>query len=70
MSATKEWLMDIEEKCWDEVANIIKESENVSDAMNRSCVVFAQNHLIGYLTVEDIEEGVGEMWNEMWSQYA
>lgn len=69
MSATKSWLMDTEEKCWDKVVDIIKESEHVTEAMNKSAAVFAQERLIGYLSVEEIEEGVSEMWNEYWSAY-
>ena len=69
MSATKNWIMDTEEKCWDKVADIVKESEHVTEAMNKAAAVFAQERLIGYLSVQDIEEGVSEMWNEFWSAY-
>lgn len=64
------YIMDVEEKCWDAVADIIKECEHVTEAMNKSAAVFAQERLLGYLSVEDIEEGVSEMWNEYWSEYA
>ena len=69
MSAMKSMIMDAEEQCWDQVSDIIKESEHVSEAMNRASAVFAQAGLIGYLSVSDIDEGVSEMWNEQWSAY-
>ena len=69
MSATKEWLITLEEKCRDQVADIIGECEHVNEAMDKAAAVFAQERLIGYLSVEEIEEGVSEMWNEKWSAY-
>jgi hypothetical protein len=69
MSATKEWLITLEEKCWDQVADIVGECEHVNEAMVRAAAIFSQAGLLGYLTVQDIDEGVGEMWNEKWSAY-
>lgn len=63
------YIMDIEEQCWDKVALVIKESEHVSEAMSKACAIFAQERMLGVVSVEDIEEGVGEMWNEYWSAY-
>lgn len=70
MSATKAWIEDIEETCWDEVAEMIRECEHVSEAMNRAHAIFAQAGLLGYLNVQQVDEGVSEMWNEFWSAYA
>ena len=64
MGAMKSMIMDAEEQCWDKVADVVKESEHVSEAMNRASAVFAQAGLIGYLSVSDIDEGVSEMWAE------
>lgn len=69
MSATKEWLMNIEEKCWDDVADVIGECEHINEAMARAGAIFSQAGLIGYLSVEEIDEAVAEMWNEKWSAY-
>ena len=69
MSATKEWLITLEEKCWDQVADIIGECEHVNEAMARAAAIFSQARLLGYLSVEDIDEGVSEMWSEKWSAY-
>lgn len=69
MSATKNWLITTEEKCWDDVAEAIDECENISEAMDRAGAIFSQARLIGYLSVEEIDEAVSEMWNEKWSTY-
>ena len=68
MSATIEWVMDIEEKAWDEVSDMIGECKHISEALARAGAIFSQAGLIGYLSVQDIDEGVGEMWNdnEVW----
>ena len=64
------YIMDIEEKCWEKVAVVVKESEHVSEAMSKACAIFAQERMLGYISVSDIENGVDEMWNEFWSAYA
>lgn len=69
MGAVKNMMMDMEEKCWDQVADIVQESEHVGEAMNRAGAVFAQAGMLGYLSSEDIDEGVNEMWNDLWSAY-
>ena len=33
ISATKKWIMDVEENFWDKVSVIIKESDDISEAM-------------------------------------
>ena len=70
MGAVKNMVMDSEEKCWDEVADVISECEDISEAMSKAVDIFKKEDLIGYLEADDIEEGVSEMWNELWSQYA
>ena len=70
MGAVKNMMLDLEEKCWDEVADVISECEDISEAMSKAVDIFKKEDLIGYLEADDIEEGVSEMWNELWSQYA
>ena len=67
MGAVKSMVMDLEEKCWDNVADVISECEHVSEAMSKAVEIFKAEDLIGYMDVDTIEEGVGEMWNEYWS---
>ena len=70
MGAVKAWLMDEEEKIWDRVADAVKESEDISEAQSKAIDLFKENNLLGYIEEDMIEEGVSEMWNEFWSQYA
>ena len=70
MGAVKSMVMDLEEKCWDEVADVISECEDISEAMSKAVDIFKKEDLIGYLEADDIEEGVSEMWNELWWNYA
>ena len=70
MGAVKAMVMDLEEKCWDDVANIIIDCDDISEAMAKAIKIFQAEDLIGYIDTDAIEEGVGEMWNEYWSQYA
>jgi len=70
MGAVKAMLMDEEEKVWDLVADVISESEDISEAQSKAKELFDSHHLLGYIDEDMIEEGVSEMWNEYWSQYA
>ena len=66
MGAVKSMVMDLEEKCWDEVADIIGECEDISEAMAKAIDIFEKEDLIGYLDTDTIEESVSEMWQEKW----
>lgn len=70
MGAVKAMLMDEEEKVWDKVADVISESEDISEAQSKAIELFKEHNLLGYVDEDMIEEGVSEMWNEFWSQYA
>ena len=70
MGAVKNMMIDLEEKCWDEAASIIGECEYISEAMSEAVNIFKRENLIGYLDTDTIEEGVSEMWNDYWSDYA
>ena len=67
MSATKDWLMSVEEAYWDQVADIIKDSEHLGEAMERA--VSLSTPMVPYLDTEYVEESVSEMWNDYWSEY-
>lgn len=62
------YIMDIEENFWGIVAEFIKQSEHPTEAMDKA-VKLAKN-MAPFLETEEVEEGVGEMWNEYWAQYA
>ena len=40
MGAVKNMVMDLEEKCWDEVADVISECEDISEAMAKAIDIF------------------------------
>jgi hypothetical protein len=70
MGNVKSWAMDLDEKCWDEVADVIAECENVGEAYVKATEIFAQSGM--YVDMElfaQIEEGVDAMWEEYWAKY-
>jgi len=69
MGYMKNLCMDLEEKCWSDVADVIAESKHISEAMPKAVEIFAQEDLLAYVTTEQIEEGVSEMWDLTWNMY-
>ncbi len=70
MSKTKNWIMDLEEKLWDDVAKEIPECEHESEAMAKAIKLADETGLLGnYIEVEQLEEAVNEMWNEFWAKF-
>ena len=69
MGAVKAMCMDIEEKSWDKVADVIGECEHVRGAYSKAKVIFQEENILGYVDADMIEEGVDEMWNEFWAKY-
>ncbi len=63
------YIMDVEEACWDRVADSIGECEHVSEAKKMAMDIFLAERMLGVVDIESIEEGVDEMWNEYWSKY-
>ena len=63
------YIMDVEEACWDRVADSIGECEHVSEAKKMAMDIFLAERMLGVVDIESIEEGVDEMWNEFWSKY-
>lgn len=61
------YIMDIEENFWGIVTDFVKEAEHISEASEKA-VILAKN-MAPFLEVSEVEEGVGEMWNEYWSSY-
>ena len=63
------YIMDVEEACWDRVPDSIGECEHVSEAKKMAMDIFLAERMLGVVDIESIEEGVDEMWNEYWSKY-
>ena len=68
MGAVKSWLMDLEEKFWSDAEDIMKESESFAEALGTI------REKLTYPAIQDdndeIEDQLGEMWNEIWSKYS
>ena len=62
------WIMDLEEQFEDKVVDIIKESEDISEAYAGAIELNKKQHLVNW-SDDEIEEAVGEIWNEYWSKY-
>ena len=48
MGAVKAMCMDIEEKCWDKVADVIGECEHVTETYSKAKVIFQEENFLGY----------------------
>ena len=59
------YILDLQEQFDEKVELAVKESEHVSEAM---AVAVKHRHLVD-MTDEEIEDYVGEAWNEIWSNY-
>jgi hypothetical protein len=61
------YVLDLEDKFWSKVADKVTESEHFHEA--ESFAVGLGKTEVPFLDAETIEDGVGEIWNEIWSQY-
>ena len=70
MSKTKNWIMDIEEKLWDDVAKEIPNCEHETEAQAKAIKLADETGLLGnYIEVEQLEEAVNEMCQEFWAKF-
>lgn len=70
MSKTKNWIMDLEEKLWDNVAKEIPNCEHETEAQAKAIKLADETGLLGnYIEVEQLEEAVNEMWQEFWAKF-
>jgi hypothetical protein len=70
MSRTKNWIMDIEETLWDNVAKEIPNCEHETEAQAKAIKLADETGLLGnYIEVEQLEEAVNEMWTEFWAKF-
>ena len=70
MSKTGQWIMDLEEKLWDDVSEEIKECATESEAQIYALKLADERGLLGnYIEVEQLEEAGNEMWQEFWAKF-
>jgi len=63
------WILDQEEEFWDVAADFVSEAETIEEAVVNTIKYAQDNWLVPHFTVEHIEEGVGELWSDFWSNY-
>lgn len=66
MGAVKNMVMDLEEKCFDQLSDEISECEDISEAQSKAMKIFKENDLLDYIGADYLEESVSEMWQEKW----
>jgi len=66
MGAVKDMVMDLEEKCFDQLSDEISECEDISEAQSKAMEIFKENDLLDYIGADYLEESVSEMWQEKW----
>ena len=66
MGAVKDMVMDLEEKCFDQLSDEISECEDISEAQSKAMKIFKENDLLDYIGADYLEESVSEMWQEKW----
>lgn len=60
------YILDLEEQFDTQVAEAVKQSEHVSEAVAEA---MKHRHLVANWTDAEVEEYVNEGWNEIWSNY-
>ncbi len=60
MSATKNWMMAVEETFWDCVDDIMKQSSTLNEAIERS--VSLGKPMVPHISESQIDEAVSEMY--------
>lgn len=67
MGAVKNMIVDLEEKCFDQVAEAIIDCDSFDKAQAIALKVFNENNLVDVLGADYLEESVSEMWAEQFS---
>lgn len=61
------YVLDLEDKFLDIVAEAVKQSEDISEALD---VALSNANMVPQYSASDIDDLVCEYWNEFWSKYA
>ena len=67
MGMMKDYVMGLEEQVWDEVADVIAESDDIAEALEQGMAIAKNFDLDNLVGVQYITEGIHVMWNEFWS---
>ena len=61
------YVLDLEDKFLDLVADAVKQSENIGEALE---VALANSSMVPQYSNSDIDDLVCDYWNDFWSKYA
>ena len=61
------YVLDLEDKFCDLVADAVRQSENISEALE---VALANSSMVPQYSNSDIDDLVCDYWNDFWSKYA
>jgi len=67
MGMMKDYVMGLEEQVWDEVADVIAESDDIAEALEQGMIIAKNFDLDNLVGVQYITDNIHEMWNEFWS---
>jgi hypothetical protein len=62
MGAVKNMIIDLEEKCFDQVAEQISHCVDIAEAQEKAHDIFLENGLLECIDNDYLEESVSEMW--------
>ena len=61
------YVLDCEEKFWDSVVDIIKESDTIQEATGRAMELWKKE--VPFLDEDDVFGQVEDYWQDFWSNY-
>jgi hypothetical protein len=61
------YVLDLEDKFLDTVADAVKQSENIGEALD---IAIANSSMVPSYSNSDIDDLVCDMWNDFWLKYA
>ena len=61
------YVLDLEDKFCDLVADAVKQSENIGEALD---IAIASSSMVPNYSNSDIDDLVCDMWNDFWLKYA
>jgi hypothetical protein len=61
------YVLDLEDKFLDLVADAVRQSENIGEALE---VALANSSMVPQYSNSDIDDLVCDYWNDLWSKYA
>ena len=67
MGMMKDYTMELEDRVWEYVGDIIPECDDIEEAIDRGVEIAKDFDLDKYIGLDYINEAIHEMWNEFWS---